>query len=74
MVTLKQFFGNLPTNSFSVFDHFVKLAQIRLILEVTNDWPIIGIIRNWPMIPYQQPILKHSILVQNVLVRDTGFC
>ena len=24
--TLKQFVGNLPTNCFSVFDHFVKLA------------------------------------------------
>ena len=24
--TLKQFFGNLPTNCLSVFDHFVKLA------------------------------------------------
>ena len=23
---LKQFFGNLPTNCLSVFDHFVKLA------------------------------------------------
>ena len=24
--TLKQFVGNLPTNCWSVFDHFVKLA------------------------------------------------
>ena len=24
--TLKQFVGSLPTNCFSVFDHFVKLA------------------------------------------------
>ena len=24
--TLKQFVGNLPTNCFSAFDHFVKLA------------------------------------------------
>ena len=24
--TLKQFVGNLPTNCFSVFDHFVGLA------------------------------------------------
>ena len=24
--TLKQFVGNLPTNCFSVFDHFVRLA------------------------------------------------
>ena len=24
--TLKQFVGNLPTNYFSVFNHFVKLA------------------------------------------------
>ena len=24
--TLKQFFGNLPTNCLGVFDHFVKLA------------------------------------------------
>ena len=24
--TFKQFVGNLPTNYFSVFDHFVKLA------------------------------------------------
>ena len=24
--TLKQFVGNLPTNCFSVFDYFVKLA------------------------------------------------
>ena len=25
--TLKQFVGNLPTNYFSVFNHFVKLAK-----------------------------------------------
>ena len=29
--TLKQFVGNLPTNCFNVFDHFMKLA-----LEVLN--------------------------------------
>ena len=29
--TLKQFAGNLPTNCFSVFDHFMKLALKGLI-------------------------------------------
>ena len=31
--TLKQFAAKLPTNSLSVFDHFVKSALQRLILE-----------------------------------------
>ena len=40
--TLKQFFGNLPTNCLSVFDHFLKLAlkglneQTRL-LRLSNE-------------------------------------
>ena len=32
--TRKQFFGKLPTNCLSVFDHFVELALKGLMLEV----------------------------------------
>ena len=34
--TLKQFVGNLPTNCFSVFDHFVKLALKGLKSDIRN--------------------------------------
>ena len=36
--TLKQFFGNLPTNCFSVFDHFVKLALKGLNSGIKIPW------------------------------------
>ena len=32
--TLKQFVGNLPTNCFSVFEHFVRLAFKWLTFEL----------------------------------------
>ena len=38
--TLKQFVGNLPTNCFSVFDHFVRLALKGLKTQLAEQYVV----------------------------------
>ena len=44
--TLKQFVGNLPTNSLSVFDHFVKFALKGLLSEFGRGWGDLILLHN----------------------------
>ena len=57
--TFKQFVGNLPTSCLSVFDHFVGLVRIILILKFTKcpiDYKTLGWSLSRSVLPHEEKV------------------